>query len=104
MADLWEAISDPHRRHLVQLLHGGEKTVSELAAYFPVSRSAISQHLLFLLKAGLIKARKEGRNRYYSITANGVGRLEGLFQTFWTQELDLLVAQAHQIHLNKGES
>lgn len=103
MADLWEVISDPTRRQLVQLLADGERTVSELSAHFPVSRSAISQHLLFLVEVGLIGARKEGRNRYYSLNPEGVSRLQGLFETFWTNELDLLVAEAEELHHNKGE-
>jgi len=103
MADLWEVISDPNRRQLVRLLASGEKTVTELSAHFPVSRSAISQHLLFLVEVGLIRARKDGRNRYYSLNPGGVSQLQGLFERFWTDELDLLVAEAEQIHHNKGE-
>lgn len=103
MADLWEVIGDPHRRQLVQLLAGGEKTVTELAAHFPVSRSAISQHLLLLVDVGLVGARKEGRNRYYRLQADGVTRLHKLFETFWGNELEMLVSEAEQIHHNKGE-
>lgn len=103
MTDLWEVIVDPHRRQLVQLLADGEKTVSELAAHFPVSRSAISQHLLLLVEVGLVGARKEGRNRYYRLRTGGMTRLHKLFETFWTNELDLLVSEAEQIHHNKGE-
>ncbi len=103
MADLWEVIGDPHRRQLVHLLAGGEKSVTELAAHFPVSRSAISQHLLLLVEVGLVVARKEGRNRYYRLQTNGVTRLQKLFEAFWSNELDLLVSQAEQIHHNKGE-
>ena len=103
MADLWEVISDPSRRQLVKLLAGGEKTVTELSTHFHVSRSATSQHLLFLVEAGVIRARKEGRNRYYSLNPEGVTKLQGLFERFWTNELDLLVAEAKEIHHNKGE-
>lgn len=103
MTDLWEAISDPHRRHLVQLLANGERTVTELSTHFPVSRSAISQHLLLLVDVGLISARKAGRNRYYQLQADGVTRLQEVFEKFWSNELDLLVSQAHHIHANKGE-
>ena len=103
MADLWEAIGDPHRRQLVQLLAQGEKNVSVLAAHFPVSRSAVSQHLLLLVEGGLVIARKEGRNRYYRLHATGVTRLQEIFEKFWSNELDLLVSEAHRIHANKGE-
>ncbi len=100
MSDLWEVISDPHRRALVQLLADGEKSVSALAARFPVSRSAISQHLLLLVEAGLVTARKEGRNRLYRLHDAGALRLQKMFDTFWSNELDLLLTEAKHIHDN----
>lgn len=103
MVDLWEVISDPHRRHLLALLASGEKTVTELAAHFPVSRSATSQHLLLLVEAGLVTARKSGRNRYYQMQGAGITRLQQMFDTFWNNELDHLVSQAEQIHDKEGE-
>jgi len=103
MADLWEVISDPHRRQLVQLLAEGEMSVSALAAHFPVSRSAISQHLLLLIDVGLVTARKEGRNRFYRLHDDGAARLQKMFDTFWGKELDLLVTEAHRARENKGE-
>jgi DNA-binding transcriptional ArsR family regulator len=103
MADLWEVIGDPHRRQLVQLLAEGEKSVSALATHFPVSRSAISQHLLLLVDVGLVTARKDGRNRYYRLHEDGVARLQKMFDAFWGKELDLLVIEAHRVRDNKGE-
>jgi DNA-binding transcriptional ArsR family regulator len=100
MADLWEVIGDPHRRQLVQLLAQGEKTVSVLATHFPVSRSAISQHLLLLVEVGLVVARKEGRNRYYRLHEDGALRLQKMFDAFWGNELDLLLTEAQRIHDN----
>jgi DNA-binding transcriptional ArsR family regulator len=104
MADLWEVISDPHRRELIQLLAEGEKSVSLLAAHFPVSRSAISQHLLLLVEVGLVTARKEGRNRYYCLHEDGAARLQKMFDAFWRNELDLLVTEAQRVRDNKGEN
>ena len=104
MADLWEVISDSNRRHLVQLMAESEKTVTELAAHFPVSRSAISQHLLLLVEVGLVTARKEGRNRYYRLHEGGMARLQRMFDTFWSNELDLLVSEARHIHANTVEN
>ena len=103
MADLWEVMGDPHRRQLVQLLADGEKSVTVLAAHFPVSRSAISQHLLLLVEVGLVTARKEGRNRYYRLHNDGAARLQKMFDTFWGNELELLVNQAQRFHNDKGE-
>ena len=96
--DLLEVAAEPTRRRLLQLLSSGERTVTELTASFTVSRSAISQHLLLLSEVGLVTARKEGRNRFYSLDSPGVARLRQVFESFWTDELDLLVADASQLH------
>ncbi|QDY66398.1 helix-turn-helix transcriptional regulator [Glutamicibacter halophytocola] len=94
MLDLLEVASEPTRRRLIQLLGSGERTVTELAANFTVSRSAISQHLLLLIDVGLLQARKDGRSRYYSLNPAGIAKLKVHLDSFWNTELDLLVAEA----------
>ncbi|MBT2523830.1 helix-turn-helix transcriptional regulator [Arthrobacter sp. ISL-28] len=95
MFDPLEVAAEPNRRRLLQLLAGGERTVTDLAGDFTVSRSAISQHLLLLEQAGLVTARKEGRNRFYAVNPAGMSELRQLFEQFWTSELDQLVADAN---------
>ena len=92
--DVLETAAEPTRRALLQILAGGEHTVSELAERFPVTRSAISQHLLLLAEVGLVTARKDGRNRYYRLEPSGMATLRRALESFWTTELDLLVAEA----------
>lgn len=94
MTDPLSAAAEPTRRQLLQLLAGGPRSVSELAAGFPVTRSAISQHLAVLADAGLVTARKDGRQRFYAVVPAGVARLRAEIDRFWTDELDLLVADA----------
>ena len=94
MPDLLETAAEPNRRRLLQLLVRGEHSVSELAENFPVSRSAISQHLLLLADVGLVRARKDGRRRYYSLDPQGMSRLRNSLEMFWTTELDQLAADA----------
>ena len=95
MLDPLEVAAEPNRRRLLQLLAGGARTVTDLAGDFPVSRSAISQHLLLLEQVGLVSARKEGRNRFYAVNPAGMAELRRLFEQFWTSELDQLVADAN---------
>jgi len=86
--------AEPNRRRLLHLLARQDQSVGELAAHFTASRSAVSQHLLLLEQAGLVAARKKGRNRYYRLNPAGMGRLRELVAQFWTDELDLLAADA----------
>lgn len=96
-----EVAAEPSRRRLLQLLASGERTVSQLASHFPVTRSAISQHLAILAEVGLVTARKQGRERYYRLDEGGMVRLRALFESFWSDELDRLVSDATRIHREK---
>ena len=95
-----EVAAEPNRRRLLQLLASGECTVSQLAAQFTVTRSAISQHLGILAEVGLVTARKHGRQRYYRLDEDGILRLRALFESFWSDELDRLVADASRSDLS----
>ncbi len=87
----------------MHLLISGEQTVNTLAAHFSASRSAISQHLRVLMDAGLVTARKDGRFRYYRLDPQGLAQLRTLFDSFWIDELDRLVADATEEAASKGD-
>jgi uncharacterized protein (TIGR03086 family) len=91
MDDLLAVLAAPNRRRLLELLAGGEQSAGQLASSFDVTRSAISQHLGVLAAAGLVRARQEGRNRYYRLDPEGMASLRGALDQFWTRELQLLV-------------
>ncbi len=92
MPDLVAILSEPNRRRLLELLLAGEQPVSQLAAQFGVTRSAISQHLGVLSNAGLVQARQEGRFRYYRLNPDGMAALRDALDVFWTHELAQLAA------------
>ena len=94
MTDPLAAAAEPSRRRILQLLAVEPRTVSEVAAEFPVTRSAISQHLLVLADAGLVEAQKVGRQRIYRVLPSGLRRVQAEIDKFWTSELDQLVADA----------
>lgn len=97
VTDPLSAAAEPNRRRILQLLARGPRSVTDLANEFPVTRSAISQHLLVLADAGLVQAEKVGRTRIYQVQPSGLQRLQDEIDRFWTTELDLLVADAHRM-------
>jgi DNA-binding transcriptional ArsR family regulator len=97
VTDAFSAAAEPNRRRILQLLAARPMTVSEIAGRFTVTRSAISQHLLVLADAGLVEADKVGRQRIYRVVPDGLRRLQAEIDKFWTDELDLLVADAHHL-------
>ena len=82
-SDAFMAIADPNRRHLLEELRRGPKTVNELAAGLPVSRPAVSQHLKVLLDAGLVNAKAEGTRRVYTVSIAGFLKLNVWLDQFW---------------------
>ncbi len=81
--DAFSAIADPNRRHLLEELRRGPKTVGELAQGLPVSRPAVSQHLKVLLDAGLVQATPEGTRRVYAVSEDGFLQLNLWLDQFW---------------------
>jgi DNA-binding transcriptional ArsR family regulator len=101
VTDPLSAAAEPNRRRILQLLAAQPRTVSEIAAEFTVTRSAISQHLLVLADAGLVEAEKVGRQRIYRVLPSGLQRLQAEINRFWTDELDSLAADAHALHTHQ---
>jgi DNA-binding transcriptional ArsR family regulator len=101
VTDALSAAAEPHRRRMLQLLASRPRTVSEIAAEFTSTRSAVSQHLLLLASVGLLEAEKVGRNRIYRVVPAGLRELQAEIDRFWTTELDLLMADAHALNASK---
>jgi len=94
--DPLSAAAEPNRRRILQLLGSEPRTVTDIAAEFTVTRSAISQHLLVLAEAGLVEATKVGRQRIYRVLPSGLRRLQAEIDRFWTNELDVLATDAQR--------
>jgi DNA-binding transcriptional ArsR family regulator len=91
----FNAVADPTRRAILQLLREREQSVSELMAPFDVSQSAISQHLRVLREAGLVADRQEGRLRLYRLNAEPLKEIADWvqhFEEFWPERLQRLRA------------
>src|SRR5512133_3521763 len=92
-SDVFSAISAPARREILGLLAGREMPVLELAASFDMTVSAVSQHLGVLRDAGLVAARKEGKQRVYRLNPEplrAVADWVGTYEPFWRAKLDAL--------------
>jgi DNA-binding transcriptional ArsR family regulator len=91
-----EALADPTRRRIVELLADGERSAGALASEFAVSRPAVSRHLRVLRQTGLVQAREEGTSRLYSLDPAPLQELDAWlarYRAFWTQRLDALDTQ-----------
>ena len=85
-----QAVSDPTRQKILQLVWNRELPAGEIAAHFPVTFGAISQHLNVLREAGLVAQRKAGRQRLYRARKESMGPLAAYLEQTWGLHLELL--------------
>lgn len=100
--DAWQALADPTRRKIIELLIVGDQTINEIANEFDISRPGVSKQIKILAESGLVQIETIGRERYCSLT---LGPLEEVYlwvsqyEKFWNQKLDKL-----DKYLNKKKS
>jgi DNA-binding transcriptional ArsR family regulator len=90
---VFAAIASPVRRELLDTLRAGPRSVGDLAAAFPISRPAVSQHLRVLLAAGLVREDRSGRENRYRLDAAPLRRVTdwvGHYEAFWSDRLGAL--------------
>ncbi|MBO0701151.1 MAG: winged helix-turn-helix transcriptional regulator [Zavarzinella sp.] len=91
--NILQALADPSRRAIFELLARGEAAVKDLTARFDISQPAVSQHLAALKDAGLVSGRREGRCVYYRVEPRGLKPLVDWiahYRAFWPEHIDRL--------------
>src|SRR5882762_4932304 len=73
--EVFDALAQPKRREILRQLAPGEMSAGEVASRFSVTQPAISQHLKVLKQAGLVKERRDGARRMYSVRPEGLADL-----------------------------
>jgi DNA-binding transcriptional ArsR family regulator len=89
----FEALADPTRRRIVELLADGERSAGEIAAEFSTSRPGVSRHLRVLREHGLVQTREDGQRRLYSLDPAPLEELDAWlerYRGFWANRLDAL--------------
>ena len=81
--DPFDALGDPNRRAIVELLGSGGRSVREIADALPISRPAVSRHLRLLKNAGLVVEEPLGTRRIYRLHAEGVEAVQVYLERVW---------------------
>ena len=89
-----EALADPTRRAVFEKLRSGPSAVGRLSEGLHVTRPAVSQHLKVLEGAGLVRARREGARRIYSVEVQGLVELRRYLDRFWGEALETFRSEA----------
>jgi DNA-binding transcriptional ArsR family regulator len=91
--DVFQAIADPNRRAILNLLSKQKLTLNGVAEQFEVSRPAISKHIKILTQCGLVTITQHGRERYCEAQLqklHEVSHWVDQYRVFWTKKLDAL--------------
>jgi DNA-binding transcriptional ArsR family regulator len=89
----YAALAEPHRRQILDLLRGGERSVGELVAGLDLSQPGVSKHLAVLRRAGLVDVRPQGKQRWYGLRAEPLAEVDEWLEPYrahWSGRLDAL--------------
>lgn len=104
--DLWSAIGDPTRRRMLDLLLAeGQWTATTLSAHLPVTRQAVTKHLVVLDRVGLVRSEPAGREKRYHVDeaqlARAVAQLNSVGE-IWDTRLRRIKSLAEVIQRAKN--
>ena len=97
----FQALADPTRRAVLDLLRRGSQPAGQIAGAFPVSRPAISKHLRLLRRAHLVREHREGRLRVYQLNPEPLRAVDSWleqYRSFWSASLNSLKAFVESEH------
>ena len=92
-ADTFNAVAEPRRRQILDVLAGGERPVNDLVARLGLAQPQVSKHLRVLREVGTVDVREEGRHRYYRLNGPALKPVHDWvkdYERFWSERFDRL--------------
>jgi DNA-binding transcriptional ArsR family regulator len=102
--DVFQAIADPTRRRIINLLAAKSLNLNSIAGNFDVTRQAVSLHIRILNECGLITIRKDGRERFCEVRLdklNEVAQWVEQYRMFWENKVDAIEKYLEKIQRKK---
>ena len=102
-----DTLGDPMRRRIVEVLLGGERSVSDIVDHAGIHQSGVSRHLRILETAGFVTKRRAGQFRFYSLRPEPFVELDAWLQPYrqlWEQRLDRFGAALEKQRETKGKN
>jgi DNA-binding transcriptional ArsR family regulator len=98
-SDVFNAISEPRRRHILEFIAAGERSVSEIADALELEQPSVSKHLQVLRNVDLVTVRRDGRRILYRTHAEGLRTVHdwcGMFAQHWRGQLRRIKSHAEE--------
>ena len=92
-ADAFNAVAEPRRRQILDLLAGGERPVNDIVNALGVAQPQVSKHLRVLREVDLVDVRDEGRHRLYSLNGRSLKPIHDwvvAYEQLWNERFDVL--------------
>ena len=92
-ADAFNAVAEPRRRAILDVLAGGERPVNDLVRELGVTQPQVSKHLRVLREVGAVEVRGAGRQRLYSLNGLALKPIHDWVKTYertWSERFELL--------------
>jgi DNA-binding transcriptional ArsR family regulator len=94
-ADAFNAVAEPRRREILDILAGGERPVNDLVALLGLAQPQVSKHLRVLREVGAVDVRGDGRRRLYRLNGHALKPIHDWVKNYeraWTERFDRLDA------------
>src|SRR5579862_1693833 len=91
--DAFNAVAEPRRRQILDLLAGGERPVNDVVGLLGLPQPLVSKHLKVLREVGLVAVRDIGRQRVYSVDGRGLKPIHDwvkAYEASWSRRFDLM--------------
>ncbi len=98
-SDAFNAVAEPRRREILDLLARGERPVNDMVASLGLAQPQVSKHLRVLKAVGLVSVRGSGRQRFYRLNADRLKPIHDWVRTyerFWNHQLDRIKERAEE--------
>jgi DNA-binding transcriptional ArsR family regulator len=98
-SDVFNAVAEPQRRQILDLLARGERPVNDVVVYLGVAQPQVSKHLRVLREVGLVSVRGAGQQRLYQLNADKLKPIHDWvksFEQFWDHQLDRIKKRAER--------
>src|SRR5437867_11374167 len=92
-ADAFNAVAEPRRRRILDVLAGGERPVNDLVEQLGLAQPQVSKHLRVLREVGLVNVRDEGRQRMYRLNGEPLKPIHDWIKSYeqtWSERFDVL--------------
>ena len=106
-ADAFNAVAEPRRRQILDVLSGGELPVNDVVQLLGLSQPQVSKHLRVLREVGAVDVREDGRQRFYRLNGEALRPIHDWVKAYeqtWSDRFDLLDGVLEAIEKEEGDA